>query len=73
MATSRLSGTKKILAVLLDVTGVLYESGEGDGKAIKGSMEAVSRSGPQYPEVGGAPKESCSSTCSIIQSSFPVV
>ena len=47
MATSRLAGGRKILAVLLDVTGVLYECGEGDGKVIKGSLEAVSRSGPK--------------------------
>ena len=44
MAASRMTGNRKILAVLLDITGVLYESGEGDGKVIKGSPEAVLRS-----------------------------
>lgn len=41
---SRLAGSRSISAILLDITGVLYESGEGDGKAIQGSQEAVSRS-----------------------------
>lgn len=34
---------RKITAVLLDVTGVLYESGPDGGKAIAGSPEAVQR------------------------------
>ena len=37
-----LSG-RKIAAVLLDVTGVLYESGPHDGKVIEGSPEAVQK------------------------------
>ena len=37
-----LTGSRKIQAVLLDITGVLYDSG-GDGKAIQGSLEAISR------------------------------
>lgn len=41
---TRLAGSRSISAILLDITGVLYESGEGDGKAIQGSQEAVSRS-----------------------------
>lgn len=34
---------RKVRAVLLDVTGVLYESGPDGGKAITGSPEAVQR------------------------------
>ena len=34
---------KKITTVLLDVTGVLYESGLNDGKVIEGSPEAVEK------------------------------
>eukprot|EP00118_Oscarella_pearsei_P011952 m.84194 g.84194 ORF g.84194 m.84194 type:complete len:269 (+) comp36391_c0_seq1:29-835(+) len=34
---------RSIQGVLLDITGVLYNSGEGDGTAIPGSVEAVHR------------------------------
>jgi ribonucleotide monophosphatase NagD (HAD superfamily) len=34
---------KKVTTVLLDITGVLYESGPEGGKAIAGSPEAVQR------------------------------
>ena len=34
---------KPIKGVLLDITGVLYESGEGFGTAIPGSVEALSK------------------------------
>lgn len=34
---------KKISGVLLDITGVLYDSGPGGGTAISGSVEAVKR------------------------------
>ena len=41
---SNMSWTKTpIRGVLLDITGVLYNSGEGDGEAIPGSVEAVAR------------------------------
>ena len=43
MATNRLTGSRKICALLLDITGVLYESGEGGGTVIPGSPEAVTR------------------------------
>lgn len=43
MSRSLHCGNRKITAVLLDVTGVLYESGEGGGKVISGSPEAVDR------------------------------
>ena len=45
MAASIWLGDKKITAFLLDITGVLYESGEGGGKVIQGSPEALKRSG----------------------------
>ena len=44
-ASLRLGDSRKITAILLDITGVLYESGEGGGKVIQGSPEAVKRSG----------------------------
>ena len=34
---------RKVTAVLLDVTGVLYESGKDDGRVIEGSPEAVEK------------------------------
>lgn len=34
---------RKISAVLLDITGVLYNSGEGGGQVIPGSPQAVNR------------------------------
>ena len=47
MSTVGVPGTllpgRTIAAVLLDITGVLYESGDGGGKVIQGSPEAVSR------------------------------
>lgn len=43
MSRSLQCGNRTISAVLLDVTGVLYESGEGGGKVIEGSPEAVER------------------------------
>ena len=43
MSRSLLCGGRQISAVLLDVTGVLYESGEGSGTVIKGSPEAVEK------------------------------
>ena len=43
MSRSLVCGDRQISAVLLDVTGVLYESGEGGGAVIKGSPEAVER------------------------------
>ena len=36
-------GDRQVSAVLLDVTGVLYESGDGGGTVIKGSPEAVEK------------------------------
>ena len=33
----------KVGGMLLDITGVLYDSGPGGGKAINGSVEAVKR------------------------------
>ncbi|XP_068708944.1 phospholysine phosphohistidine inorganic pyrophosphate phosphatase-like isoform X4 [Montipora foliosa] len=35
--------SKKIQGILLDITGVLYNSGEGSGYAIQGSVEAVKK------------------------------
>ncbi|XP_027885268.1 phospholysine phosphohistidine inorganic pyrophosphate phosphatase [Xiphophorus couchianus] len=35
--------TKSLKGVILDLCGVLYDSGEGDGVAIPGSVEAVKR------------------------------
>lgn len=35
--------SKKLKGVILDMCGVLYDSGEGDGVAIPGSIEAVQR------------------------------
>ena len=46
MAASR----KRITTVLLDVTGVLYESGAGGGKVIDGSPQAVQRYAPKVSE-----------------------
>ena len=43
MSRTLVCGDRQISAVLLDVTGVLYESGEGGGAVIKGSPEAVER------------------------------
>ena len=49
MSTVGASGTllpdtgRTISALLLDITGVLYESGDGEGKVIQGSPEAVTR------------------------------
>ena len=34
---------RKVEGVLLDITGVLYNSGQGGGEAIPGSVEAVQR------------------------------
>ena len=36
----RLAGVR---GVLLDISGVLYDNGEGGGKVIAGSLEAVAR------------------------------
>jgi phospholysine phosphohistidine inorganic pyrophosphate phosphatase len=35
--------SRPINGVLLDITGVLYNSGSGDGEAIAGSIDAVER------------------------------
>ena len=35
--------SKNIRGFLLDISGVLYDSGEGGGTAIQGSVEAVKR------------------------------
>ena len=43
MAGKLLSSCRKISAVLLDITGVLYNSGEGGGDVIAGSPAAVER------------------------------
>ena len=43
MSRSSLCGDRQISAVLLDVTGVLYESGKDGGRVIKGSPEAVEK------------------------------
>ena len=34
---------RPIKGFLLDITGVLYESGEGNGTAISGSIDAINR------------------------------
>lgn len=34
---------KSLKGVILDMCGVLYDSGEGDGVAIHGSVEAVKK------------------------------
>lgn len=34
---------KSLKGVILDLCGVLYDSGEGDGVAIPGSVEAVKK------------------------------
>lgn len=34
---------KKVTGVLLDITGVLYNSNEGGGEVIEGSVTAVQR------------------------------
>ena len=34
---------KAVKGVLLDITGVLYNSGQGSGEAIPGSINAVNR------------------------------
>jgi len=34
---------RKIRGILLDISGVLYNSGEGGGEAIPGSVEAVEK------------------------------
>lgn len=38
---------KSVKGVILDMCGVLYDSGEGGGKPIPGSVEAVERSAPK--------------------------
>lgn len=35
--------SRSLKGVILDMCGVLYDSGEGDGVAIPGSIEAVKR------------------------------
>ena len=39
---------RPIAGILLDITGVLYESGEGFGTVIKGSVEALKRSDTKF-------------------------
>lgn len=34
---------RKIRGILLDISGVLYNAGEGGGEAIPGSVEAVKK------------------------------
>ncbi len=43
MSGKLLQSDRTISAVLLDITGVLYDSGEGGGSAIPGSPQAVTR------------------------------
>lgn len=40
---SWLKVVKDFQGIVLDIAGVLYDSGEGDGVAIPGSIEAVKR------------------------------
>lgn len=34
---------RKIQGILVDITGVLYNSGEDDGEVIPGSVEAIEK------------------------------
>lgn len=43
MSGGLLNSSRKISALLLDITGVLYNSGEGGGHVIPGSPQAVAR------------------------------
>ncbi|XP_042208992.1 phospholysine phosphohistidine inorganic pyrophosphate phosphatase-like isoform X2 [Homarus americanus] len=58
--------SEPIKGVLLDITGVLYESGEGFGTVIPGSVEAVERLREAGIPVRFVTNETCASRAAVV-------
>ncbi|KAK7081838.1 hypothetical protein SK128_017367, partial [Halocaridina rubra] len=58
---------KPIEGVLLDITGVLYESGEGIGTVIPGSVNAVKRLKESGIPVRLVTNETCSTRRAVVE------